>query len=301
MRIAIVINPISGRRGGDDTSGRQRLAVARRLTDGTKIEAEIVLTTAKGHGEALAREYVAKHVDIVIAWGGDGTANEIAGPLIGTSTALGLIPSGSGDGLARSLGLQLDAAAAFASAVSGSVSDVDVGYLAGRHFVNVAGVGFDAAVARDFNLRGRRGAVQYVLRSLSLVWSYRAARYQLTLDEQAREGAYFLVAFANGREYGNRLVLAPDANGQDGWLDAVLVEGGSPWRQIWRSRRLAIGPSRPAEGITRTRIRTATVRGDQLVCHVDGETFEARGAVDVRLAPRALRIAGLAAPTQSPT
>jgi len=295
MRLAIIINPTSGRSGNRDSAELLRVEHARRLIDRPRVEADIVLTTSRGHGAELARSYVSRNFDVVMAWGGDGTVNEIAGPLIGTQTALGIIPFGSGDGLARSLGLYTNASSAFAAAVTGPVADIDVGYLGDRHFLNVAGIGFDAAIATSFNKSIQRGAAGYVARILGMVWSYRPARYRLVLDGQSREGGFFLVAFANGREYGNHLVLAPNADPSDGWLDVALVDDGSPLRQLWRARRLCVTPGRPAEGLTRTRIRAASVYGNPLVCHVDGESFETAGKLDVRIAPGALRVRGIAA------
>jgi diacylglycerol kinase (ATP) len=296
MRIAIIVNPVSGREGRRDRTGAERLAHARRLVDrrvGSEVEPEVIATKEQGHAAELARGFLARDFDVVMAWGGDGTVNEVAGPLIGSRAALGIIPSGSGDGLARGLGLRVSAGEAFRAAVIGRSAPMDVGYLDKRHFLNVAGIGFDAAVAADFNRASKRGAFGYVTRSWRNLWSYRPDRYVVELDRERRDGRYLLVAFANGREYGNRLVLAPEADVRDGWLDAVLVEDGSPVRQLWRARRLALASSHPAAGILRTRIRTAAVTGDRLICHVDGESFQTAGTVEVRVDPMALKIIGL--------
>ena len=296
MRIAVIINPISGRQGRGDRTGAARLAHARRLADsigGAAIELEAVVTMWKGHAAELAGAFLSRDFDVLMAWGGDGTVNEVAGPLIGSRAALGIMPSGSGDGLARGLGLYVSAEEALRVAVTGRSAAIDVGYLGGRHFLNVAGIGFDATIAADFNSASTRGALRYVTGVYRRVWTYQARRYRMALDAESRDGRYFLIAFANGREYGNRLVLAPEVDARDGWLDVVLVDDGSPVRQLWRARRLALASSRPAEGILRTRIRSATLAGDRLICHVDGESFEEEGEVRVRLAPRALRVCGL--------
>ena len=295
MKLAIIINPISGRRGHLADAGASRYAHAQRLIALPDVEADVVLTTAKGHGAALAQSYVSQGYDVIVAWGGDGTVNEIAGPLIGTPTALGVVPSGSGDGLARGLGLPSDPDRALRAALRApSAADaIDVGYLGDRHFLNIAGIGFDAAMATVFNQSRRRGGMGYVKNGLRRVWSYESLGYALRLDDEVRDGRHFLVAFANGREYGNGIILAPNADPRDGWLDVVTVDAGPAWRQLWRSRRLAIGRDRSAEGVHRARVRSATVSGERLHCHVDGETFEASGSLDVRIRPRALRVCGL--------
>jgi diacylglycerol kinase family enzyme len=115
----------------------------------------------------------------------------------------------------------------------------------------------------------------------------------VTLDDDSRDGYHALVAFANGREYGNRLMLAPNGDLRDGYLDAVIVSGGPPWRQLWRARRLFLMPHRPAAGIVRRRVRSASVEAPRLMCHVDGEPFETSGRVDVTIRPGALRVCGL--------
>lgn len=253
---------------------------------------EVAITTGRGHGAELARAAVARGADRVIAWGGDGTVNEIAGPLIGSRTVFGIVPSGSGDGFARGVGLSRDPERAVTAALTAPARALDVGWLSGRHFLNIAGIGFDAVIAAGFNHRRTRGLVGYVTGGLSLVWSYKADTYELRLDDQPSEGTRFLIAFANGRQYGNGIVLAPDADFADGVLDAVIVHDGSPLMQLWRARRIGFRPRRPAHGIVRARIQTASVTGDRLQCHVDGETFEATGRIDVRLQPGGLLVAG---------
>jgi diacylglycerol kinase family enzyme len=293
MSIAIIINPISGSRGHRATTGAARADLARRLVTRLDRDAEIVVTREPGHGVALSREFAARGVQRVIGWGGDGTINEIAGPLLGTATTLGIVPSGSGDGLARSLGLPRQPEAALTTAVREPAVPIDVGFLGGRHFLNIAGIGFDAAVGHGFNRGARRGVSGYLKRGLSLAWTYGAERYDLRLGDETRTGRWFLAAFANGSQYGNGLMLAADADPCDGWLNAVVVDAGPPLRQFWRARRLFFRRFRPAEGVHRYRVKSASVTGDHLVCHVDGETFETRGTIEVRIDARKLLVAGL--------
>jgi diacylglycerol kinase (ATP) len=292
MKIAIVINPISGRRGGA-SEGQSRAELARRLLRERSLEAEIVLTTAAGDGRRLAAAFVERGFDRVVAWGGDGTVNEVAGPLRRSRTTLGIVPGGSGDGLARSLGLPRGAETALAVALDRPAGAVDVGVIGERHFLNIAGVGFDAMIARTFNQRRRRGGLGYVTGVFSLLWSYRCETYRLQLGDQSMSADRFLIAFANGREYGNGIVIAPDANPSDGWLDAIAVAGGPPIRQLWRARRIAWRRGQPAEGILRMRLQRATIAADRLECHTDGETFDATGSIDVSIDPGAIRIAGV--------
>jgi diacylglycerol kinase (ATP) len=292
MRAAIIINPRSGLKKTHETADGTRLERAQRWAESAGVRAEITVTARSGHGEELAAKAVAAGINRIVAWGGDGTVNEVAGALFGTAAALGIVPGGSGDGLARSLGLPRDAAAAMRIALTGHTKPIDVGRLAGRHFLNIAGVGFDAEVARRFNARRSRGTRGYVVEGLSLVWSYACRRYRIKLTGGSQEfnGPHFVVAFANGREYGSGLVLAPDADPSDGWFDMVLVAGGSPVKQLWRARRLVFRRMSRAEGVWRDRVRGASIEGEHLCCHVDGEPFEAEGLVELRLEPAALNV-----------
>ena len=292
MHAGVIINPISGRPARDG-GGSARAARARDIARQCRVDAEVRVTDRPGHAVELARAFTRAGAAVVIAWGGDGTVNEVAGPLIGSPSALGIVPAGSGDGLARGLGLPRVPEDALAIALGGAVSTMDVGYVGTRHFLNIAGVGFDAAVAVAFNRRRRRGGTGYVFDGLTSVWQYASQSYELDLDGESFSGRRFLVAFANGSQYGNGLEVAPDADPRDGRLNAVVVSGGSPVRQLWRSRRLFFRQMAPAEGVVRRDITRARIRGDRLVCQVDGETFEANGELAVRIDPGAIRVTGI--------
>lgn len=298
MRVVIIINPRAGRRGGGAEGGRRR-ALAARAAAAAGCHADVALTERPGHAADLALAAVRSGVDRVVAWGGDGTVNEASGAVLGTATALALVPSGSGNGLARALGIPRDELQALGVALDPNrpASWIDAGRLGARHFLNIGGVGFDAAVARAFNARARRGLWGYVVEGLRTVWAFEPPTLQVALDADAPGPAglpgpapRFLVAFANGRQYGNGLVLAPDADPADGRLQAVVVAGGSALTQLWRARRLAVRRLAPARGIVRAAVRHAEISGERIACQVDGETFEATGSIAVTIWPRALRV-----------
>ena len=290
MRVGIVINPKSGARGRRGDEAEARVALARRMVEAKGVDAEIAVTAHAGHGASLAAGCLSRGAELVVAWGGDGTVNEVAGPLVGSSAALGIVPSGSGDGLARGLRVPHEPEAALAMALTGRARPMDVGYLGARHFLNVAGVGFDAAVAAAFNEVGRRGALNYLARSFALVWSYRAPAYQLDFDGRIHTGARFVVAFANAPQYGNGLVLDSGADPHDGWLNAVVCDAGPALVQLWRVRRLAFRCDAPAVGVYRARVRHARLASDELICHVDGEHFSTSGTIDVRVVDGGIRV-----------
>jgi diacylglycerol kinase (ATP) len=291
MRIAVIINPVAGR-GRRGPVGDERARLARRLTEKPGIHAEIRVTRQAGHGAELAREFREAGHDLVVAWGGDGTVNEVAGPLIGGQTALAIVPAGSGDGLARGLGVPARPEDAIALAVSARAGPLDVGFIGTRHFLNIAGIGFDAAVAVGFARAGRYGTISYARQAFGRLWAYRSANYELVTDGSPFSGRLFLVAFANGRQYGNGLVIAPDADPADGLLNAIVVDDGTAISQLWRARRLFVNKLGPAGGVRRVKIREASVESTELFCHVDGEPFETSGRLDIRVEPGGLSVVG---------
>jgi diacylglycerol kinase family enzyme len=265
--------------------------LARRLAAATGAQLEGVATEAPAHAAALADGFARGGILRVIARGGDGTITEVAGPLIGTGVVLGIVRGGSGDGLARGLGVPRDPERALAAALSDPPSPIDVGWLGGRHFINIAGIGFDAAVAAAFNRRARRGPAGYVAEVWRTLRSYRCAEYTVRADDFTISGRRLLMAFANGSQYGTGLTIAPDADPSDGALNLVMAAEGPLLLQCWRARRLVWRRLAPARGIDRRLVRRAVVRGGRLICHVDGEPFETEGEFEVTLQPEALRIA----------
>jgi YegS/Rv2252/BmrU family lipid kinase len=315
----VIINPMSGPgRGSAESRGRDRLARAQHVLRDAGIPYRIELTSGPGHGEALAREALAARASLVCAWGGDGTANEIASVLAFSSVPLGLVPNGSGNGLARELGVSLKPSTALRQALTGTDRLLDVGEIGGRLFFNVAGIGFDAHVARLFNQSGkRRGFLAYIKTSLVELFRYDAQRYAITLPPgilapgmlMAPPGETFqrdalMVVIANTAQYGNGARIAPDAKPDDGRLDLVVVTAQSALANVWQSRRMFDGSLSRASHVMMRSIDTADIiivaasstngSGPSAVApmrfHVDGEPVEAAAPLHVRVHPRALRM-----------
>jgi YegS/Rv2252/BmrU family lipid kinase len=292
MSIVAIINPISGA-GADATVASRRIALVRSEVERRGLRATIHLTERAGHARELAAESAAAGADLVIVWGGDGTLNEAGAGLLGSDTAIALVRAGSGNGLAGALRVPRDPRAALADALDGRTRTIDAGMMAGRAFFNIAGIGFDARVAKQFNLRttGRRGAWPYVVIGVREGCRYGAADYRLELDGQVRRVRALLIAFANGREYGMGARISPLAELDDGLLDATVVEERSVLARFWHAPRLVTGTAHLASGVFATRITTASVEADEpMEFHVDGEPGLAEGRIDVRILPGALKV-----------
>ncbi|MBA2305312.1 MAG: diacylglycerol kinase family lipid kinase [Acidobacteria bacterium] len=290
--IHVIINPISG--AGTDAGAASRRAMmveAAARQRGAKVT--INFTERQGHASELSRAAIAAGAESVIVWGGDGTFNETASALLGTSIPVGLVPAGSGNGLAGALGVPREPLAALNVAFDTAAHPIDAGRLAGRCFFNIAGIGFDARVATLFNQRGAgaRGGWPYFVIGVRQGCTYRALDYDLRLDDDPRRHKALLIAFANGREYGLGARIAPDARLDDGLLDVIIVEERGVLARFWHARHLARGTPQLAPLVTTRRIQRAVVEAPgEMEFHVDGEPGLASNRIDVEIIPGALLI-----------
>ena len=290
MNIAAIINPISGA-GANPNAANERIAFLTSELDRRGLHASIELTARAGHARELAMRFADAHVDLLIVWGGDGTVNEAGGALVGTNTAIGLVPAGSGNGLAAALGTSRNAAEAIRRALDGKRRAIDAGVIAGRPFFNIAGIGIDAVIARRFNQRaqGTRGPLPYFIIGVTEGCRYRGEEYDLDLDGDSRRLRALLIAFANGQEYGVGARLSAAARLDDGLLNAVVVEDRSILARFWHARHLKAGTPERAPRVIARHVRRASIRRPGTIeFHVDGEMGSAEGEVIVSIRPGAL-------------
>lgn len=265
----------------------------------------VYLTREPGHATDLAREAVAAGADIVLAIGGDGTVNEVAQGLLGTSAALGVVPVGSGNGLARALRVPLQPERALDALETGMRCRMDVGLLNGRLFLNVAGAGFDAVVGAAFHDSGRRGGRRglfgYVRLGLRELLSYRATKVALYADGSTHELTPFVLTFANGPQYGSGAVINPGARLDDGRLEVVAFERAPLPAILAAGSRLFLGGLERTRPYRRFAVARATVAAARPVAvHRDGDPDTASDRIDIELLPRALEILVPAATVRDP-
>ncbi len=292
LSIVAIINPISGA-GADPAAASKRAALVESEAHRRGLTAQVHFTERAGHARELAAASAQAGAALVIVWGGDGTLNEAGAGLIGSTTALGLVPAGSGNGLAAALGTPHEPVAALAAAFDGAVRTIDAGTIAGRAFFNIAGIGFDARIARLFNERGagRRGGWPYLVIGVREGCRYGGAEYTVELDGDRRTLRALLIAFANGREYGNGARIAPQAQLDDGLLDATIVEERPLLARFWHARHMALGTAHLAPSVTVRQVRHAIVTSPApMEYHVDGEPGIIEGPVEVRILPGALKV-----------
>lgn len=290
--IHVIINPISGA-GARANAAAERVAMVDAAARRRGLDVTITVTERPGHARELGDAAVRAGATAVVIWGGDGTFNEAAGALIGTNIPVGLIPAGSGNGLAGALGLPRDPAAALDVALGTRQRTIDAGAMAGRAFFNIAGVGFDARVAALFNQRapGTRGGWPYIVIGVREGCRYCAVDYNVWLDDAPLMSRALLIAFANGREYGLGARIAPSAELDDGLLDAVIVEERGLLSRFWDARHLAKGTPHLAPKVTMRKVRRAVIESPgPMEFHVDGEPGVASDRIVVEVIPGAVLI-----------
>lgn len=286
--VSIIINPVSG--GSSPARAERRASLASSMLTASGERGEVWLTERRGHGHDLAVAAARRGDRLVIAWGGDGTVNEIASALVRTQTSLGIVPAGSGNGLARELGVPSAAAAALSGALSSSTRVIDAAQFGGRWFFSVAGVGFDAHVASAFDrVGGRRGLAGYVLLTARELWRYRCLSYRI--DSEPERPA-LLVTFANTSQFGNGARIAPSARLDDGLLDLVRFEERSRLATVCQLPLLFTGGVGRVRGVSVRRVVSTVVESRApMLFHVDGEPVQGGTRLEARIHPAVLRVA----------
>ncbi len=226
QKMIVVLNPASGR--GTGTNNRAAIQAcleeeAKQLP--TPFQWELWQTTASGEGTQLAERAVKEGADLVVAAGGDGTLAEVLNGTIGTSSQLGLIPCGTGNDCARTLGIALEVRSAVQNLLQGDARPIDVGRTQGHYFLNVAGCGFDAIVAEKVNsgVRFLHGTAAYLAAIMLSMGHMHPYPIRLTLDDRTEDLRAILCSVANTKSYGGGMLIAPDAEIDDGLFDVCIL------------------------------------------------------------------------------
>lgn len=272
-----IINPISGK-------GRKNRIVALLQQKGYKV----VYTEYAGHAELLAREASEK---VVVAVGGDGTVNEVARGILGSGKVLGIIPCGSGDGLALHLGISRNYRTALRAIERGNIKAIDSGTIDGRPFFSVCGVGFDAIVSERFAKSGKRGLLNYIEQGLRIWKEYIPEKYVIDIDGQKWENNAALLSVGNSNQWGNNAQIAPLADISDGMLDVTVVDMFSSIEIPALAYLLMTGRLDRNSKVHCYRGRhirvTRRIGGP---AHADGDWFDAGTELDIIINPASLNV-----------
>lgn len=284
-KVNVIINPVSGT--------KSKKNIPRQLTcfDTSGFDVEIFFTQYQGHATEIAANAVRNKVDYVIAVGGDGTINEVAKALVNTDTVLGIIPSGSGNGLARDLSIPLNIKKAVGVLTENNVKQIDYGIANNNIFFCTCGVGFDALVSREVLNQPSRGKLMYAKSMLKVYYNFSPEKYKITCAEGTFEDEAFLVTCANASQYGNNGFIAPFADIQDGKMDIAILKPLSALRLTQTAIQLVSknisNNSRLVEIITSEAVIERETCG---IMHLDGNAIETDKDIHVKIIRQGLNV-----------
>ncbi len=272
MKTLLIINP----RSGTAHSKTAIAEMAQRILAAPDYDLNIVFTEYAGHATDLALEASRQDYDIVIACGGDGTINEVAAALCGSNTALGVIPCGSGNGLARHLNIPLNPEAALQVIADGNNFMIDCCTANGKPFFCTFGMGFDADVADRFNSRpDQRGLINYVRAAVEEIAKFRSTEYVISTDSETLTERAFLIACCNASQYGNNAFIAPDATMADGLMDITVIHAGTWLGRVLAGLQVIAGTMRNSPIATTFQARSVQLhRPAPGPVHLDGDPVD---------------------------
>lgn len=285
-RVQFVINPIAG--GKDKTDFKK---LAEKHLDLERFEPHFFFTEYTAHGFQLAKDAVENQMDLVVAVGGDGTINEVASGVLNSDIPLGIIPLGSGNGLARFLKIPIYPIKAIQRIANGQVRSIDSGQVNGKAFFNMAGVGFDALISNRFAANKNRGALEYMRVVLSEISKYKPKQYKVEIDGVVIWRQAFMISIANSPQYGNNAYVSPNASLQDGLLDVCIIKKFPLYQfpvLIFHLFSRTADQSEYVEIIKGKRILISRTNNEPV--HLDGEPHEFGKELLIEVLPRSLKV-----------
>ena len=285
LKILFIINPILEKRLGMKVQD----LVADSL-DPSLFEPSIVYSDFPGHARELARKSLDKY-HVIVAGGGDGTVNEIGSQLIHSSVILGVLPMGSGKGLARSLGIPMDIREAIQTLNDFNVIEIDTGLANQFRFISIAGIGFDAAVAHAYARKSGRGFFTYAFQTVRELFQYSSITVHIKTNRMDMFTRVFLLSLANSSQWGYGAQISPHASTRDGLLDLCMLRNFplilSPALVI----RLFSGSIHRSKFIDLFHIKQAEIVGtEDYIGHIDGEPVTFTTPIKFTVDPASLRV-----------
>ena len=285
-KIAFIINPNSG------TSKKEDLPVLiDKILDKERFEPTVIFTQYAGHAKELTIRFVEEKYNYVIACGGDGTMNEVASELVHTDVIFGIIPYGSGNGLARHLRISMFPKRALKQINNHVIKTIDYGLADDTKFFCTCGTGFDAHVSHKFAVQGKRGFLTYFKTIFREYIHYKPYMYILKNGELEIRQRAFLITFANASQYGNNAFIAPHASTTDGMLDVCILKPFSFFTIPWLAFLLFQKEIDKSKHISIVRTKEITlVRRKAGSFHIDGDPVEKGKEIHIRVVPAGLRV-----------
>lgn len=286
-KILLIVNPISGIYHSENLE-----KIVFNTLDSQKYEVFLEYTKYKHHGRELARQGLAAEMDVIAAVGGDGTINEVASQLVGTSTTFAVVPHGSGNGLAYHLHIPINVKRALQVINNGIVQTIDTCRINQVPFFSVAGIGFDAKVAFDFNNDSTRGFQNYLKHILKNLFEYQSGEYIIQVDGSHQESEAFFITFANSSQWGYNVKIAPQASVQDGMLDVCVCSRPNLLKLLNVDLLYLLSNHVDKSSIVKymqcQKVTIQSKNGQKMYLHIDGDAAGVVDSVEVEVIPQSL-------------
>ncbi len=281
-----IINPIAGTRSKKDIP----LLIEQGI-DKDKFKVDIAFTEKSDHATDLALDAVRANYDLVIAVGGDGTINEVARGLVNSSVALGIIPMGSGNGLARHLLIPMNIKEAIKKLNHYQVLKIDTGTINNRLFLCTAGIGLDAKVSHDFSKQTKRGFFTYSKVAMNNFIKSQVSFWEIETDGISEKVDGLLLTIANANQYGNNVFIAPQAQLQDGEFDVCVLKKFSFLNSPLVLRDLFNKNLHNNRFYSLRKGKQILIKNEgEVEIHYDGEPMLVQGNITVQMHPLSLNV-----------
>ena len=288
MKLLFIVNSISGGK-----SKHAAIQTIEKVLLAKEISFEIVLTNDALSGIEATQKALSGRYSAVVAVGGDGTLQALGSVLINTATPLGIIPMGSGNGLARMLRIPFDVTDALDKIIAAKTKTIDVGLANGKAFMNVCGVGFDAHISAQFSHSKSRGFFNYARLIMQSLFGYQKETYQIETSNETITEKAFLVSFCNGNQFGNNAYIAPGAALDDGLLNMTALKKIpvlSIPRLIYLLFNQRLTENSQVISLASNRFVLNQLNGHNFHYHLDGEPMPAVNRIEITLNSRCLMV-----------
>jgi diacylglycerol kinase (ATP) len=288
MRYLFILNPKSGKKNKSEYI----VDLVRKTFKDTDHTCEFVYTAGPGDATRLAENGVENFFDVISAVGGDGTVNEVAKGLVHTKCALGIIPLGSGNGLARSLKIPINIKRSIHCLMNPVITSIDTGRVNQYYFFGVCGIGLDAMIGKKFQEFGKRGPLPYFFIGLKEYINYKPDKYLIKNKNESFEIEPLLITIANTLQYGNGAIIAPQADPRDGKLDVCIIYKMPVLKALFYGPRLFRGTIHtiPYYKSFKTKSLQITLSEKKGVIHTDGEPFITDNVLNINILSRSLHV-----------
>ncbi len=284
-KILFIVNPVSG-------FGKQKVIekLIKQHLDHTLFDYEIAYTKAAKHATALAKKAVIENFNIVVAVGGDGSINEIARGLIGSDTALAIVPAGSGNGLARCMNIPLDLIKAIGIINNAKEKHIDTFQFNEEYIFNISGVGFDAYINEKMMKLTNRNFFAYFKLIAKEFYKYKEQNFELIINGKSQHKKAFLICFANGSQWGHDAFISPLADNTDGLIDIAILKDVSIFNVIKLAFQLLTKSIHASSNLEIIKATEVTVKQTGYLAQIDGETVEIGNSITIKVNPLSLKV-----------